>query len=70
MNDLPMHPIPERLRLIQINSGGPATISCAEGVRSSSRARQRAAPSFQASKSHLGHSRHFDRTPLTSGLPR
>ena len=39
-----MHPIPACLRLIQINRGGPATTSCAEGVRGSSPARQRGAP--------------------------
>jgi hypothetical protein len=44
MNDLPMHPIPECLRLFQINRDGPATVSCAEGVRCSSPARQRGAP--------------------------
>jgi hypothetical protein len=44
-----MHPIRECLRLIQINRGGPASISCAEGVRYSSPARQRGAPpSFHA----------------------
>src|ERR1700730_6311285 len=40
MNYLSMHPVPECLRLIHINRGGPATISCAEGVRYSSPARQ------------------------------
>src|SRR6266576_4953584 len=51
MNDLPMHPIPECLRLFQINRDGPATVSCAEGARCSSLARQRGAPpSFHASK--------------------
>ena len=43
MNDLPMHPIPECLRLFQINRDGPATVSCAEGVRCSSPAQQRGA---------------------------
>src|SRR5882724_7859805 len=44
MSDLPMHPIPECLRLFQINRDGPATVSCAEGARCSSPARQRGAP--------------------------
>jgi hypothetical protein len=44
MNDLPMHPIPECLCLFQINRDGPATVSCAEGARCSSPARQRGAP--------------------------
>src|ERR1700732_3442223 len=55
MNHLPMHPMPRVPTLFHINSGGPATISCAEGIRYSSPARQRGAPpSFHASMVSLG----------------
>src|SRR5258705_9688723 len=41
--------------LFHISRGGPATISCAEGIRYSSPAGQRGAPpSFHAPRSHLG----------------
>ena len=52
------------------NRDGPATVSCAEGVRCSSPARQRGAPpSFHASRSHLGQCRKLARLNGMSVLP-
>ena len=54
MNDLPMHPIPECLRLFQTNRDGPATVSCAEGVRCSSPNESSSEPQIRFSRGNVG----------------
>ena len=70
MNDLPMHPIPECLRLFQINRDGPATVSCAECVRCSSPCLAAwSTPPSMRPRSHLGQTQKSECATGKSALP-